>query len=165
VPQKKVKEVLSVSSLREDNLPLGTESIDVEEKHKVNTVKVHNSTEGRVYSKVKLKKSAATTWKKNSYPGKTDNNLEQAHGITIANKNERPQKHFTEGNTDGVKNVCLSNVAWKNKKSVEVCQCHICNKTFPNHRKLNVHVAVHLSLPEFQCDKCSKKFRSKFSLR
>lgn len=165
VPRKKVKEVLSLSSSREDNLPLGTESIDVEEKSKVNTVKVHNSTEGRVYSKVKLKKSAATTWKKNSYPGKTDNNLEQAHGIVISNKNERPQKHFTEGNTDDVKNVRLSNVSWKNKKSVEVHQCHICNKTFPNHRKLNVHVAVHLSLPEFQCDKCSKKFRSKFSLR
>lgn len=164
VLQKKVKEVLSLSSSSEDNLPLGTESINVEEKHKENTVKVHNTTEGRVYSKVKLKKSAAT-WKKKSYPGKTDNNLEQAHGIAISNKNERPQKHSPEGNMDCVKNVCFSNVSWKNKKSVEVYQCHICNKTFPNHRKLNVHIAVHLSLPEFQCDKCSKKFRSKFSLR
>ena len=159
--QKKVKEVLPLSSSTEDNLPLGTESINVEEKHKEGTVKVHNATEGRVYSKVKLKKSA--TWKKNLR--KTDSNLENAHGIAISNRNDKSQKHFTEGTTNCVKNVCLSNVSWKNKKSVEVHKCHICNKTFPNQRKLNVHVAVHLSLPEFQCDKCSKKFRSKFSLR
>lgn len=163
VLQKKVKEVLPLSSLMEDKMPIGTESINVEEKHKENTLKVHNATEGWVYSKVKLKKSA--TWKKNSYPRKTDNNLEYAHGIAISNRNDKSQKHFTEGTMDCVKNVCLSNVARKNKKSVEVHKCHICNKTFPNQRKLNVHIAVHLSLPEFQCDKCSKKFRSKFSLR
>lgn len=163
VPQKKVKEVLPLSSLTEDNLPLGSESINVEEKHKENTLKVHNATEDRVYSNVKLKKSA--TWKKNSYRRKTDDNLGHARGVAISNRNDKSQKHFTEGSTDRVKSVCLSNVSWKNKKSVEVQKCHICNKTFPNQRKLNVHIAVHLSLPEFQCDKCSKKFRSKFSLR
>lgn len=162
VLQKKVKEVLPLSSSTEDSVPVGSESINVEEKRKENTVKVHNATEGRVYSKVKLKKSV--TWKKNSR--KTDNNLENAHGIVISNRNDKSQKkHFTEGTTNCVKNVCLSSVSWKNKKFVEVHKCHICNKTFPNQRKLNVHVAVHLSLPEFQCDKCSKKFRSKFSLR
>ena len=163
VLQKKVKEVLSLSSSKEDNLPLGIESLNVEEKHKENTVKVNNAIEGKVYSKVKLKKCA--TWKKNSYTGRTDNTLEQARGVAISNKNEQPQKLFAEATTDCVKNVCLSSVSRKTKKSVEVHQCHICNKTFPNHRKLNVHVSVHLSLPEFQCDKCSKKFRSKFSLR
>jgi hypothetical protein len=149
--------------LTEDNLPLGTESINVEEKHKENTLKAQNATEGRVYSKVKLKKSG--TLKKNSCPRKTNNNLEHALGISISNINDKSQKHFAEGTTDCVKNVCLSNVSWKNKKSVEVHKCHICNKTFPNQRKLNIHIAVHLSLPEFQCDKCGKKFRSKFSLR
>ena len=163
VLQKKVKDVLSLNSSTEDSLHVGCESINDEQKHKENTVKVNNAKEGRIDSRVKLKNPGIR--KKNSYLGGIDDNSEHAHDIEISNENEQPQKPFTEGTTDCVKSICLSKSSSKTKKSVEVHQCYICNKTFPNHRKLNVHIAVHLSLPEFQCDNCSKKFRSKFSLR
>jgi hypothetical protein len=160
---KKVKDVLSLNSSTQDNLRVGHESLNDEHKHKEGTVKVKNAKEGKIDSKVKLKRHGIQ--KKNSCQGGTDNNGEQAHGVEISNENGQSQKHFTEGITDCVKSICLSNSSSKTKKSVEVHQCHICNKTFPSHRKLNVHIAIHLSQPEFQCDKCSKKFRSKFSLR
>jgi hypothetical protein len=157
VLQKKVKVVLSLNSSTEDNLPVGTKSLYNEKMHKESIVKVNNAKD------VKLKKSGSQ--KKNSHPGGTSNNLEQARGIAISKEEEQPQKHLESGTTDCVKSIHVSNSSSKIKKSVDVYQCHICNRTFPSGGKLNLHVPVHLNLSEFQCDKCSKKFRSKFSLR
>jgi hypothetical protein len=137
----------------------------VEYKHREDTSKVRNVSDNSDKSEEKVKTPATGSQKKNVCPEETGNNTGQAHSIVGSKGNEQLQSNFTGEATACVERIKLAESSLKIKKSTEVHQCHICEKTFPSHAKLNAHVAAHLSLSEFQCDKCSKKFRSKFSLR
>lgn len=162
---KKVNDILSVNSLSKNDIPVITQKLNNnKQKYRENIIKIKNVNEDR-RNKGRVKKEGAGSQKKNAYPGESDHTAEQAHDIVIAKENERLQTNLSVDSTDFVTKVKLLKRSLKSKKSTEIHQCHICEKTFPSRGKLNAHVANHLSLPEFQCDKCSKKFRSKFSLR
>lgn len=162
---KNVHDSLSVNSLSESDITVIIQKLNsTKQKYTQNTIKVENVNEDR-REKGRVKKEGARSQKKNAYPGESDYTANQAHDIVIAKENEWPQTNFSADATDSVTEVKLSRRSLKSKKSIEIHQCHICEKTFPSRGKLNAHVATHLSLSEYQCDKCSKKFRSKFSLR
>ncbi|PNF29188.1 hypothetical protein B7P43_G10780, partial [Cryptotermes secundus] len=164
LPQKE-NDTLSVNSLSKNDIPVITQKLNNnKQKYRENTIKVKNVNEYR-RNKGRVKKEGAGSQKKNACAGESDLTAEQAHDIVIAEENERLQTNSSVDATDFVKKAKLLKRSLKSKKSVEIHQCHICEKTFPSRGKLKAHVATHLSLPEFQCDKCSKKFRSKFSLR
>jgi hypothetical protein len=163
---KKVKDISSVNSVTKDDMPVINKIVkDDEYKHRKNTSKIKNISEGTDNSYMKVRKLAARSQKNSTCPRENDSTAVQAHVIVISEENEQTQEHFIAATTDCVKRVNLSKSSLKTKEPTEVHQCHICEKPFPSHGKLNAHVAGHLRLPEFQCDKCSKKFRSKFSLR
>jgi hypothetical protein len=164
LPQK-VNDMIFVNSLSKNDIPVITKKLNNnKQKYRENTIKVKNVNEDRK-KKGRVKKEGVGNQKKNAYPGESDHTAGQTRDIVIAKENERLQTNFSADATDFVKKVKLLKRPLKSKKSIEIHQCHICEKTFPRRGKLNAHIATHLSLPEFQCDKCSKKFRSKFSLR
>jgi hypothetical protein len=163
---KKVKTVSSVNSGTKTGVSVITKNYkNVEYKNREDTSKVKNVSDNSNNSEEKVKTPATGSHKKNVCPEETDNTIEQAQSIVESKENEQLQTNFTAEATVCVKRIKFSESSLKTKKSIEAHQCHICEKTFPSRGKLNAHVAAHLSLSEFQCEKCSKKFRSKFSLR
>jgi hypothetical protein len=158
-----VNDIVPVNSLSKNDVPVITQNLNnSKERCRENNIKVKNVNKDRSNVEGRVKKRVAGSQKKNIRLGEADHAAEPAHGAVISKENEQLRKNFTTDATDFVIKVKLLK---RPLKSIKIHQCHICEKTFPSRGKLNVHVAAHLSLPEFQCDKCSKKFRSKFSLR
>lgn len=162
---RNTNDILSANLLSKRDIPVITENLNnIKEKCMVNMITVRNENK-KSNSKGRVKKQGAGIHNKGIYPRKTDHAAEDSHDIVVTKGNERLQENNSFGATDLVTKVKLLRRSLKNNKSSQIHQCHICEKTFPSRGKLNAHVAAHLSLPEFQCDKCSKTFRSKFSLR
>jgi hypothetical protein len=160
-----VNDILSVNSLSKKDITVITQNLNTNKrKYTEKTDEVRNVNE-ESSSKGRVKTNEARSQKKNVYCRETDNAVEEAHDIVKSEENERLQDKFSTDAAGFVIKAKLLRRSLKSKKSVEIQQCHICEKTFPSRGKLNAHVAAHLSVPEFQCDKCGKKFRSKFSLR
>jgi hypothetical protein len=162
---KNVNDILTVNLLSKKDTPAITQNLNNnKQEYRENTDKVRSVNED-IGNKARVKKQKAGSQKKNAYPRETDPAAEEARDVVISKENERLQEKFSTDATDFILKAKLLRKSLKNKKSIEIHQCHICEKTFCSRGKLNAHVAAHLSLPEFQCDKCGKKFRSKFSLR
>jgi hypothetical protein len=163
---KQVKNISSVHSETKAGIFVITKKCrTVEYKHREDANKVNNVSDNSNSCQEKVKSSVAGSQKKNACPEETDNTTEQTHSVEGLKENEQLQTNFTTEAIECVKRLKFSKSSLKTKKYIEVHHCHICEKTFCSRGKLNVHVAAHLSLPEFQCNNCSKKFRSKFSLR
>jgi hypothetical protein len=165
VPPKNVNDILSVNSLSKKDIPVITQNSNSNKRKYREKADEVRSVNGDSSNKDRVKTQEAGSKKKNVYPRETDNAVEEAHDIVISKENERLQDEFSTDAAGFVIKTKLLRRSLKSNKSVEIYQCHICEKTFPSRGKLNAHVAAHLSVPEFQCDKCGKKFRSKFSLR